>query len=189
MYFILLKRSSEGPETPARSATRARIVGRRVYAPWWDTLARRCTPHPFSEPCGAKVNVNSLYNFTLRKPSTPRLRRADIRREGAHERGTHGNAITRRDALKLGAAATTVIVSGGTLAMLAGCEASSTADSPRHAAAHPKRNKLSRGRTGSGFPTGRRKPSRESRSPARSSASSRAATAKRSPSPTATPTV
>lgn len=47
------------------------------------------------------------------------------------------NAITRRDALKLGAAATTVIVSGGALAMLAGCEAKSTADSPYHAAPTP----------------------------------------------------
>ena len=47
------------------------------------------------------------------------------------------NAITRRDALKLGTAATTVIVSGGTLAMLAGCEANSTADSPRYGAPAP----------------------------------------------------
>ena len=47
------------------------------------------------------------------------------------------NAITRRDALKLGAAATTVIVSGGALAMLAGCEAKSTADSPCYAAPTP----------------------------------------------------
>ena len=47
------------------------------------------------------------------------------------------NAITRRDALKLGAAATTVIVSGGALAMLAGCEAKSTADSPSHVAPTP----------------------------------------------------
>lgn len=47
------------------------------------------------------------------------------------------NAITRRDALKLGAAATTVLVSGGALAMLAGCEAKSTADSPYHAAPTP----------------------------------------------------
>ena len=47
------------------------------------------------------------------------------------------NAITRRDALKLGAAATTVIVSGGALAMLAGCEANSTADSPRYGAPAP----------------------------------------------------
>ena len=47
------------------------------------------------------------------------------------------NAITRRAALKLGAAATTVIVSGGALAMLAGCEAKSTADSPYHAAPTP----------------------------------------------------
>lgn len=83
------------------------------------------------------MNVNSLYNFTLRKPSTPRLRRADIRREGATKGGRMENAITRRDALKLGAAATTVIVSGGTLAMLAGCEANSTADSPRYGAPAP----------------------------------------------------
>ena len=47
------------------------------------------------------------------------------------------NAITRRDALKLGTAATTVIVSGGALTMFAGCEANSTADSPRHAAPTP----------------------------------------------------
>ncbi len=83
------------------------------------------------------MNVNSLYNFTLRKPSTPRLRRADIRQEGATKGGRMENAITRRDALKLGAAATTVIVSGGALAMLAGCEANSTADSPRYAAPAP----------------------------------------------------
>ena len=73
----------------------------------------------------------------LRKPSTPRLRRADIRREGATKGGRMENAITRRDALKLGAAATTVIVSGGALAMLAGCEANSTADSPRYGAPAP----------------------------------------------------
>lgn len=83
------------------------------------------------------MNVNSLYNFTLRKPSTPRLRRADIRREGVMKGGRMENAITRRDALKLGAAATTVIVSGGALTMFAGCEANSTADSPRHAAPAP----------------------------------------------------
>ena len=47
------------------------------------------------------------------------------------------NAITRRDALKLGAAATTVIVSGGALTMLAACEANSTADSTRYAAPAP----------------------------------------------------
>ena len=47
------------------------------------------------------------------------------------------NAITRRDALKLGAAATTVIVSGSALAMLAGCEANSTADSPHYGAPAP----------------------------------------------------
>lgn len=83
------------------------------------------------------MNVNSLYKFTLRKPSTPRLRRADIRQEGATKGGRMENAITRRDALKLGAAATTVIVSGGALAMLAGCEANSTADSPRYGAPAP----------------------------------------------------
>ena len=92
------------------------------------------------------MNVKSLYNFTLRKPSTPRLRRADIRQEGATKGGRMENAITRRDALKLGAAATTVIVSGGALAMLAGCEANSTADSPPLCRARPKRNELSRGR-------------------------------------------
>ena len=47
------------------------------------------------------------------------------------------NAITRRDALKLGAAATTVIVSGGALTMLAACEANSTADSTRYGAPAP----------------------------------------------------
>lgn len=47
------------------------------------------------------------------------------------------NAITRRDALKLGAAATTVIVSGGALTMFAGCEANSTADSPHYGAPAP----------------------------------------------------
>lgn len=83
------------------------------------------------------MNVNSLYNFTLRKPSTPRLRRADIRREGATKGGRMENAITRRDALKLGATATTVIVSGGALVMIAGCEANSTADSPCYAAPTP----------------------------------------------------
>ena len=48
-----------------------------------------------------------------------------------------GNAITRRDALKLTAAATTVLVSGGALITLAGCEAKSTADSPCYAAPTP----------------------------------------------------
>ena len=48
-----------------------------------------------------------------------------------------GNAITRRDALKLTAAATTVLVSGGALVTLAGCEAKSTADSPCYAAPTP----------------------------------------------------
>ena len=48
-----------------------------------------------------------------------------------------GNAITRRDALKLTAAATTVFVSGGALITLAGCEAKSTADSPCYAAPTP----------------------------------------------------
>ncbi len=47
------------------------------------------------------------------------------------------NAITRRDALKLTAAATTVFVSGGALITLAGCEAKSTADSPCYAAPTP----------------------------------------------------
>ena len=47
------------------------------------------------------------------------------------------NAITRRDALKLTAAATTVFVSGGALVTLAGCETKSTADSPCYAAPTP----------------------------------------------------
>lgn len=48
-----------------------------------------------------------------------------------------GNAITRRDALKLTATATTVLVSGGALITLAGCEAKSTTDSPCYAAPTP----------------------------------------------------
>ena len=83
------------------------------------------------------MNVNSLYNFKLWKPSTPRFKRVDIRREGATKGELMENAITRRDALKLGAAATTVLVSGGALAMLAGCEAKSTGESPCYAAPTP----------------------------------------------------
>ena len=47
------------------------------------------------------------------------------------------NAITRRDALKLTATATTLLVSGGALVMIAGCGAKSTADSPGNAEPAP----------------------------------------------------
>ena len=47
------------------------------------------------------------------------------------------NAITRRDALKLTATATTLLMSGGALVMIAGCEAKSTADSPGNAEPAP----------------------------------------------------